>query len=104
MNLSAVSRYFGRAVSLLLLLGAALFGNAQNIRIKLVNGRNGRPMANSFVNTWIGIERKDAIPIATDKDGVAWLSLTHKDAEVNTQSGAERSRSSPSCGEIRRHD
>jgi len=86
MSFCAVCRYFARAVSLLLLLGVALGGNAQSIRIKLVNGRNGRPMANSCVNTWVGTERKTAMAVPTDKDGVARLYLTDKDAEINTQS------------------
>src|SRR6266571_8635893 len=60
---------------------------AQSIRIALVDGRTGRPMANSFVNTWVGTERKDAMSIPTDQDGVAGLFLTDKDSEVNTRSG-----------------
>jgi hypothetical protein len=85
MNLSAASPYFGRAASLLLLLGIALFGNAQSIRIKLVNGRNGRPMvgASSYVNVWVGGERKEAIAIPADENGVARLQLTLNPSEVN---------------------
>jgi len=70
----------------LLLLGVALRGNAQSDRIKLMNGRNGRPMANTCVNAWVGTERKDAMAILTDKDGVARLYLVDKDGEINTQS------------------
>ena len=86
MNHSAVCRYFGRAASLLLLCGVGLFGNAQSIRIKLVNGRNGRPIANTHVNVWVGTERKDALAIPTDKDGVARLYLGEKNAEIDTHS------------------
>jgi hypothetical protein len=74
-----------------LVLLSASFGwaglYAQSIRIALVDGRTGRPMANSFVNTWVGTERKDAMSIPTDQDGVAGLFLTDKDSEVNTRSG-----------------
>jgi len=42
-------------------------------------------MANTFVNTWVGSEQKNATPISTDKDGVALLSLADKDAEENPQ-------------------
>lgn len=81
MNLSAICRYFGRAASLLLLLGIG--GNAQSIRIKLVNGRNGRPFANTHVNVWVGTERKEAIVIPTDEKGVARVQLTLDTAKVN---------------------
>lgn len=81
MNLSAICRYFGRAASLLLLLGIG--GNAQSIRIKLVNGRNGRPFANTHVNVWVGTERKEAIAIPTDEKGVARVQLTLDTAKVN---------------------
>ena len=60
--------------------------NAQTVRIRLVNGKTGSPMVNTCVNTWIGAGRKDAMAIPTDKDGVAQLHLTDKDAEVSTQS------------------
>jgi len=58
---------------------------AQAIKIKLVNGKSGLPIANTCVNMWVGTERKDAMAIPTDKDGIAWLYLTDKNAEVNTQ-------------------
>lgn len=58
---------------------------AQTIRIKLVNGKNGHPMAEKCVNVWVGTERKDAMAIPTDRDGVASVRLTDKDAEVNTR-------------------
>ncbi len=74
-----------RFVALLVLVSGGTVLRAQTIKIKLVNGKNGRPMANTFVNTWVGTERKWAMAIPTDKDGVARLELTDKDAEVNTQ-------------------
>lgn len=86
MNLSAVRRYFEPAAPLLILLGSSLFAQAQSIRIELVNGRNGRPIANTCVNAWVGTERKDAMAIPTDKDGIARLYLTDKDTEINTRS------------------
>ncbi|HTW32064.1 MAG TPA: hypothetical protein VMD76_10310 [Candidatus Sulfotelmatobacter sp.] len=57
--------------------------SAQTICIKLVDGRNGRPKAGSHVNVWVGKERKSAIVIPTDKDGVASLALTEVEDEVN---------------------
>jgi hypothetical protein len=59
--------------------------HAQTVRIKLVNGKNGNPMADKCVNVRVGTERKGVMAIPTDKDGVAWLHLTDKDAEVNIQ-------------------
>lgn len=67
---------------------------AQAVKIKLVNGKSGRPIANTCVNTWVGTARKDAMAIPTDKDGVAWLYLTDKDAQVNIRS------QSKSCGDF----
>jgi hypothetical protein len=58
---------------------------AQTLEIKLVDGRNGRPMvgASSYVNVWLGTERKEAIAIPTDGKGVARLQLTLDTGEVN---------------------
>lgn len=75
-----------RQVVFCLLLIAASLGkgaHAQSIRIKLVNGRNGHPIARTHVNVWVGKERKWAMVIPTDKDGVASLVLTEDEAEVN---------------------
>ena len=85
MRFSAVCCYFTRAVSLLLLLGVASGADAQSVSIKLMNGKNGRPVANTCVNVWVGTERKEAMAIPTDKEGVARLRLTDKDGEVNIQ-------------------
>lgn len=63
--------------------GMSLF--AQTIEIKLVDGRNGRPMvrSSSYVNVWVGRERKEAIAIPTNEKGVARLELTLHPSEVN---------------------
>lgn len=76
-------------LSCLLLIAASLgqAAHAQSIRIKLVNGRNGRPMAGTHVNVWVGKERKWAMVMPTDKDGVASLVLTDKEGEVNVPLG-----------------
>ena len=67
---------------------------AQTIKIKLVNGKSGQPLADTFVNTWVGTERKEAMAIPTDKDGAAWLCLTDKDAGANAQNHPN------SCGDF----
>ena len=98
MRFRAVCSYCARAVGPLLFLGITLWckgGQAQNVRIKLVNGKNGRPMVNAYVNAWVGTERKDAMVIPTNEDGVASLYLTDKDAEINIQS---QSKNCGDCG------
>jgi hypothetical protein len=67
----------------LILYGASL--PAQTLEIRLVDGRNGRPMvgASSYVNVWVGAERKEAIAIPTDENGVARLQLTFNTEEIN---------------------
>jgi hypothetical protein len=61
--------------------------SAQNgtIRFKLLNGRTGRPVAGtaSHVNVWVGRERKEAIVIPTDANGIASLQLTSDTTESN---------------------
>jgi hypothetical protein len=58
---------------------------AQTLEIKLVDGRNGHPMVgtSAYVNVWVGGERKEAIAIPTDNNGVARLQLTLNPNEVN---------------------
>jgi hypothetical protein len=77
-------RYRQILMSLFLFLyGASL--SAQTLEITLVDGRNGRPMvgASSYVNVWVGTERKEAIAIPTDGNGVARLQLTLDTGEIN---------------------
>ena len=71
-------------VTVLLILPAMSL-SAQTIEIKLVDGRNGHPMVgtSSYVNVWVGGERKEAIAIPTDEKGVARLQLTMNPSEVN---------------------
>jgi hypothetical protein len=54
------------AALFLIVHGVALV--AQTLEIKLVDGRNGHPMvgASSYVNVWVGTERKAAIVVPTD--------------------------------------
>jgi len=59
--------------------------HAQTLRIKLINGRNGHPISDSFVNVWVGNARKDAMPIPTDQEGIARLRLTEDDSEIDVR-------------------
>ncbi len=81
----------GRIVKFLMSLFLILYGaslSAQKLEITLVDGRNGRPMvgASSYVNVWVGTERKEAIAIPTDGKGVARLQLTLNTGEINIPS------------------
>lgn len=58
---------------------------AQSIDIKLIDGRNGQPIAKTCVNVWIGDEQKNPLAIPTDPNGVARLELTKNEGEVNIQ-------------------
>ena len=59
--------------------------NAQTIRVKLLNGKNGHPLAGKCVNVWVGSGRKEAMALPTNQDGVASLELTQNDAQIDTQ-------------------
>ena len=63
---------------------------AQTLEITLVDGRNGRPLVgtSSYVNVWIGTERKAAIVVPTDGKGVARIQLTSNSREVNIPNSA----------------
>ena len=70
------------ALAVVVALGAPAY--AQTIRIKLLNGRNGRPLAHSCINLWVGHGRVAASAVVTNKKGVASLRLTTRAAEINT--------------------
>jgi hypothetical protein len=70
------------ALSLVLVAAGA---SAQTLEVVLVNGKSGRPMVgtSSWVNVWVGAERKEAIVVPTDKDGTAMIRLTTDSTEEN---------------------
>lgn len=81
-------------VALFLILYGTLLC-AQTLEIRLVDGRNGCPMADHWrkgdpvadhcVNVWVGTARKEAICIPTDANGVARLRLTDNIGEIDIQ-------------------
>src|SRR5579859_6490220 len=85
---SKLGLFHGSSIILFIFLISGPSGivlRAQTIRIRLVNGRNGRPMVNTCVN--VGIEHLDhMLEIPTDKDGIASFRLTDKAAETDVQS------------------
>lgn len=86
MSLRAHARPVPIMVRLLLLFtfSSAFTLAAETIEVKLIDGRNGRPIANTCVNIWVGDERKTPLTIPTETDGAARLRLTNSDAEIKT--------------------
>jgi hypothetical protein len=69
---------------LFILTASGAISFAQVVSIKLVDGRTGHPMLNSYVNVWVGPnpQKETMMMIPTDKDGIARLRLTDNDNEV----------------------
>jgi hypothetical protein len=84
-NQSSLCFCIAKFIMLFFLILFAVPLSAQEIEIRLVDGRNGRPItgAASYVNAWVGTERKEAIVIPTDKKGVARLQLTLNTGKIN---------------------
>jgi hypothetical protein len=59
--------------------------HAQEIRIRALNGRNGRPISNECLNVWTGTSRGEHIVAATGENGIAVLHLT--DTELQAEAG-----------------
>jgi len=79
---------FARPLVFLALVIAGSFGTAlraQDIRIKVLDGRNGRPIADECVNVWVGKGDVSSLLIATNKDGVALLHLTDRENEISSR-------------------
>lgn len=76
-------------MKMLMVLLVGLLGmcvHAQTIRIKVVNGKSGHPIAGACVNIGMGTKgNAAAMAIPTDKDGVASFRLTDDNATINTQ-------------------
>jgi hypothetical protein len=81
-------------VRLLLLLAFGLTGavaHAQTVEIKLVNGRNGRPMASINICVWVGNKGNANsglwIKTETDKTGSVNIRLTPEHVEDKNETG-----------------
>jgi hypothetical protein len=80
--------FFARTLFFLIVIFAGSFGmavRAQDIRIKVLDGRNGRPITNECVNVWVGKSTVASLLVPTNKDGIALLHLTDKDTETGVQ-------------------
>lgn len=79
----SVHSSFGVRVVLFLFVWCWIPLHAQVVKVKLVDGRSGRPVAHGCVNVWVGDQRKAAIVIPTNSDGIASLRLTDRSDEVD---------------------
>ena len=63
-------------VFMLMLAGFAAAQLAgQDVRVRVLDGRNGRPVSRECVNVWVGPVHGPSLVIPTNKDGVALLHL-----------------------------
>lgn len=60
--------------------------NAQEIRIKVVNGRNGKPITNECLNVWIGAMLGQGLLAPTNNEGVIMLYLENGEVTADAAS------------------
>lgn len=105
----ADTQYHGvqRFMKRLLCSIAALFaltnaaGQAQTLTVRLLYGRSGKPVANTYVNVWVGDQRKSAVPVSIDSNGYGVLSLTDGEAAARVQAGSIHLTMFPHAPEVR---
>jgi len=57
--------------------------HAQEIKLRLLDGRSGKPIERSCINVWVGDHQKSALAIHTDENGIAKFHLTADASAVN---------------------
>lgn len=75
------SALYGLLLSMFGFVNAGLC--AQEIKIKLVDGRNGHPLGNTCMDVYVGKEQVDPVRIPTDSNGIATFHLTADSSEVD---------------------
>ncbi len=95
----SMKRFWSVILAVFATVGAS--GNAQTLRVRLLNGRSGKPIANGYVNVWVGHQRKEALPIPIDRNGSANLRLASNDAKVGMEGGTSDSPTFLYASEIR---
>src|SRR3982751_4837630 len=88
-------------VILALVATAGAIGNAQTLRVRLLDGRSGEPISNTYVNVWVGNQRKTALPIPIDSSGNAVLRLTGGAADEGVQAESVHWPTFPCAPEIK---
>ena len=90
-----------RFVLLALVATAGAIGNAQTLRVRMLNGSSGKPIANSYVNVWVGDQRKQAVPVPIDGSGNAVLMLAGSTAGGGAQQESAHVATFPYAPEIK---
>lgn len=90
-----------RFVLFALVATAGVIGNAQTLRVRLLNGSSGRPIANSYVNVWVGDQRKQAVSVPIDSNGNAVVILAGSKAGVDAQEASAHTGTFPYASEIK---
>ena len=57
--------------------------HAQEINVRLLDGRSGKAIEHSCINIWVGDQQKSALAIPTDGNGIARFHLTADASAVN---------------------
>lgn len=73
------NRVLFRGFCILLVASSGLIVRAQEIRIRVLDGRNGKPIAGECLNIWTGTERGDYILAKTNREGVVALHMLGAD-------------------------
>jgi hypothetical protein len=74
---------------------------AQDIHIRVVNGRNGKPVTGECLNVWIGTGRESHLVAGTNKDGIAVLHVGNANISAETPCQGWPTRVSAHSDEIR---
>jgi hypothetical protein len=80
-----LQKAFARALVAGLFVTCCVAGQAQQIRIRALNAKNGKPIVNECLNVWYGKGKGAHLIAKTDKQGVAVLHLTQ--TGLSTESG-----------------
>jgi hypothetical protein len=77
------------AIAVVALISSAMLAPlcAETVTIKVVNGRNGRPMSKASVNVWTDNESKDATAIQTDENGTVQVHPVDAQVDLRIQVG-----------------
>ncbi|MEG9434722.1 hypothetical protein JAO29_00790 [Edaphobacter sp. HDX4] len=90
-----------RFVILALVATAGAIGDAQTLHVRLLNGSSGKPISNTYVNVWVGNQRKEALSIPIDSSGNGVLRLTGGAADEGLQAESAHSPTFPFAPEIK---
>lgn len=80
------SRIFGPRLVVMVIFSPLIFlGHAQEIQVRALNAKSGKPISNECLNVWTGTTRGAHMVAATNKNGSAALRLSEN--EITTEAG-----------------